>query len=493
MAIKIVGLGPSDGRYITREAWDILTAAEVVYLRTAHHPTIDDLPAHVKLISFDHLYENASRFSDVYIQMADQVVRLAQEALPESGDIVFAVPGHPLIGETVVLKILAKAEKLNLQVDITAGLSFVEPTLTSLGIDGLDGLQLFDALEIAGYNHPPLNTDTALLIGQVYNRQVANELKLALMALYPDEHEVVLIHSAGNESQMMEFIPLHSIDHSQHINHLSSLFVSPLPYLSSLPALAETIAYLRGPNGCPWDQEQTRQSMRSGFLEEAAEVLTAIDQDNEDAICEELGDLMYHIVMQAQLASEMDQFSLTDVVAGIEGKLRRRHPHVWGDENVNDSADVIRNWEELKTNEKEESGEFVSILDNIPNPLPALARSRKIQQRVAKVGFDWPSEDGVLDKLAEEVSELKSAVTPGHKHAEMGDILFSLVNWARWHNIDAEIALRDANIRFERRFRYMETMAREQALTIESLELDALDKLWEAAKLEVDTGSTLIN
>jgi MazG family protein len=229
--------------------------------------------------------------------------------------------------------------------------------------------------------------------------------------------------------------------------------------------------------------------MRSGFLEEAAEALAAIDQDSEEAICEELGDLMYHILMQAQLAREMDQFSLTDVVAGIEGKLKRRHPHVWGDDNVNDSADVIRNWEELKANEKKESGEITSTLDNIPNPLPALAKSRTIQKQVAKIGFDWPTDDGVLNKLVEEVGELKLAVTPAHKHAEMGDILFSLVNWARWHDIDAEIALRDANMRFERRFRRMETMAREQALTIERLELDALDKLWEAAKLEVDASS----
>jgi tetrapyrrole methylase family protein/MazG family protein len=498
MTITVVGLGPGDGRLLTRQAWQVLSEAGTVYLRTARHPAVSDLPTTVQPVSFDHLYEAAEDFATVYGQIVAELLWLEREA----GAIVYAVPGHPLVGESTVTGLLKAAEAAGVQVEIVAGLSFVEPALTAVGVDGLDGLQLFDAIEIAGYHHPPVNPELPLLLAQVYSQFVANELKLSLMALYPDEHSVFLVHAAATAEQVVEPTPLYAIDRSGRVGHLTSLYVPPLPYAASLATLAETVAILRAPGGCPWDQEQTPQSMRAGFLEEAAEVLAAIDADDPAALAEELGDVLYHLVMQAQMAAENGDFSLVEVVAGIDEKLKRRHPHVWGDWQVADSAEVVRNWEMIKGEEKkgmnrrerggreeeerereeEKEREAASLLDNIPVALPALARSQKIQERVKKVGFDWPDMGGVLDKVREEVVELQAAASPAEQASEMGDVFFALVNVARWLEIDAETALREANLRFTRRWQRLEEIAAERGLVLGQLDVVALEELWQEVK-----------
>jgi tetrapyrrole methylase family protein/MazG family protein len=275
-------------------------------------------------------------------------------------------------------------------------------------------------------------------------------------------------------------MPLYQIDRSDQIGHLTSLYVPPLPYKATLPALAETVAILRSPEGCPWDQEQTPKSMRAGLLEEVGEVLDAIDTADSDGLREELGDTLYHLVMQVQMASETGDFTLSEVVAGIEAKLKRRHPHVWGDWEVADTAEVLRNWEMLKKEEKVD--EAKSLLDSIPSALPALARSQKIQDRVRAVGFDWPDVDGVFAKLDEEIVELRAANVPDELAAELGDTFFVLTNLALWLDVDAESALREANQRFTLRFRHLEKLVDERGLRWEQLDLPALDLLWEEVK-----------
>jgi tetrapyrrole methylase family protein/MazG family protein len=482
MAITIVGLGPGDGRYLTREAWRLLNVTETVLVRTALHPAVDELPDTVEVISFDDAYEAASSFDEVYGSIAAKVLQLGREAAEQANEIIYAVPGHPLVGESTVATILSAASTEGLAVRVVDGLSFVEPTLAALEMDALEGLQLFDALEIAGYNHPPLSSDLPALLGQLYSRLVAGEVKLALMTLYPDDHEVALVHGAGSNSQKVERIPLYRIDRSDQIGHLTSLFVPPLPYPGTLASLAETVAHLRGPEGCPWDQEQTSQSLRAGFLDEASEVLQAIDEGDSDALREELGDMFYHLVMQAQIAAEQEEFRLNEVIGGIVGKLKRRHPHVWGDVEVSDSEQVIQNWEQIKDQENHHSTKAESVLNNVPLALPALARAQKVQQRVSRVGFDWPEVSGVEAKVQEEIGEVRAAGTDAARHDEMGDLLFALVNWTRWLGVDAESALRDAIRRFERRFRLVERFADDRGLDLAELTIDELDSLWNEAK-----------
>lgn len=481
MAITIVGLGPGDAGLITRQAWHLLTSATDVWVRTSRHPAVADLPPSVTIHSFDEVYDRAGDFASVYASIAAAVVERGRSA-----DILYAVPGDPSVGEATVQAIVAAAQADGLAVALVPGLSFLEPVLAAVGIDALDGLQLFDAIATGSRLVPPINPDVPVILGQVYNRAMANEVKLALMAIYPPELPVVLVHHAGQEGELLESVPLHAMDHSEHIDHLTTLYIPALPVKAGLPTLAETVAVLRSPEGCPWDQEQTPQSMREGLLEEAYEVLAALDADDTANLREELGDLLYHIVMQAQMAAEMDDFTLTDVIAGIEAKLKRRHPHVWGDWEVNDTAQVLLNWELLKQQEKAGQTDVPeSILDNVPLALPALVRSQKIQDRVAKQGFDWPAVDGVYDKIAEEIDEVRAGQTFEEQTAELGDLLFAVVNLARWHGVDAEIALREANQRFDRRYRLVEQLAVERGLTLSALDINELEALWQEAKATV--------
>lgn len=479
MTITIVGLGPGDAGLITRQAWHLLSAADTLYLRTSRHPAVAGLPANLTLRSFDSIYQTSERFDDVYRHIADELLRLSAD-----GDIIYAVPGNPFVGETTVMAVVEAARVAEIPVRIIPGVSFVEPVLAAVGMDLLDGLQIFDAIEISGFLYPPINPDYPSLLGQVYNRLLAGELKLALMSVFPAEHRVALVHSAGESDQVVEWSALYEIDRSAHIDHLSSLYVPALPVKGGLPTLAETVAVLRSPGGCPWDQEQTPQSMRGGFLEEAYEVLTALDAGDSENLREELGDLLYHIVMQTQMAAEAGEFTLTDVIAGIEAKLKRRHPHVWGDWQVSDSAEVLRNWEILKQREKagRVSERTPSLLDGIPVSLPALTRSQKIQSRVASVGFDWPDIAGVYDKLTEEIGELREAGTPDEQRLELGDILFVVANLAQWLGIEAESALREANDRFSRRFQGVEQIITERGLNWNELSFPEMDTLWEEAK-----------
>jgi tetrapyrrole methylase family protein/MazG family protein len=473
--ITIVGLGPGDGRYLTREAWQVLVSAETLYLRTKDHPVIDDLPAGLDIHSFDALYEASADFETVYAEIVRTIVDLGQREA-----VVYAVPGHPYIAEATVLGIIDSAEKHAIPVTVIAGLSFIEPALAAVRYDGLNGLQLFDAIDIARFEHPPINPDTPVLLGQVYSRFMAAEVKLALMRIYPDDHPVQLIHAAGNQQEQVEPVPLYAIDHSELIRNLTCLFIPALPLVASIESFAETIAVLRGPDGCPWDREQTPQSMRAGFIEEVAEAIEALDLDDMEALCDELGDVLLHIVFQAQMAAETGEFTLTDIVAGIDAKIKRRHPHVWGDVVVRDLNDLNKTWEAIKAQEKPSTGN--ATLGNISDVLPALARSQKIQNRVAKIGFDWPTVDGVWGKLEEETAELKAADSAENRHQELGDLLFVAVNLARWHDVDAEIALRDANQRFMRRFQTVEALATQRELLLTAMNIDEIEKLWQESK-----------
>jgi len=253
----------------------------------------------------------------------------------------------------------------------------------------------------------------------------------------------------------------------------------PYKNLRSFTTLRRIVARLRGPRGCPWDRAQTPASLKTSFLEEAYEFLEAIDKNDTSALRDELGDLMLHVMLQAQMASETGRFKMEDVLEGINRKLIHRHPHVFGKTKVNGAEDVVANWEILK---REERPEGKSLMDSVPGQLPALAQANSLQRRAANVGFDWPEVSGIVDKLSEEVSELDKAPTRDEKAKEFGDVLFTLVNIARRWDIDLEAALREANKRFADRFRYMEELCRRRKLKFEKLTLDEQNALWEEAK-----------
>ena len=479
MTITIVGLGPGDAQQITREAWSVLVMADEVYLRTEHHPTVKGLPDHLSLHSFDYVYDQAQSFDEVYHDIAAQVIRLGQRP----GGVVYAVPGHPLVGESTVTRILKLAEQAGLAVRIINSVSFIAPILVSLGMDALDGLQMADAMDIAAQHHPRLNPDVPAIIGQLYDRQVASEVKLTLMNQYPDDHPVKLMHAVGTDQERVETLPLYELDRRDDVSHLTALYVPPLAQPGAFETFQDTIAHLRAPDGCPWDREQTHQSLRRNLLEEAYEVLAALDAEDADALREELGDLLLQIVLHSQIAVEEGEFSMSDVIASIDAKIKRRHPHVFGDVQVSGVGDVVANWETIKKGERAENGNgHKSALDGVPRDLPALAQAEAYSERASRVGFDWPSVDGILDKVAEEAREIQAATSAEERAQEFGDLLFALVNTARWIKIDPEAALRAANEKFVARFRRVEALARAQSRDLKGMSLADLDELWELAK-----------
>ncbi len=251
---------------------------------------------------------------------------------------------------------------------------------------------------------------------------------------------------------------------------------------------------LRLPDGCPWDREQTHESLRNHLLEEAYEVYDALADGATPALAEELGDLLLQVILHAQLAAEAGVFDLTDVEAGLSAKIVRRHPHVFGDAEARTAGDVNRQWERIKADERKAAGEAAGIatdevprkgaLDGVSRSLPALAASQEIQDRAAHIGYEWPSVEGVLDKVHEELAELRAAATPAEQAEEYGDLLFVLVNVARWQGIEAEAALRGANDKFRRRFASVERQAFEQEVALKDLSFERLDELWDAAKAE---------
>ena len=476
VTITIVGLGPGDPHLMTREACQVIESATELWLRTEHHPTVAGLPSHLMLHSFDYLYEEAEDFRQVYDAVANEVLRLGQRP----GGVVYAVPGHPLVGEATVRQILAQAEDAGLDTRVVEGLSFVEPTLTALRVDALAGLQLVDAVEMAGRYHPPLNPDLPVLLGQLYSRALAADVKLTLMNQYPDDHEVTLVHAAGTRGQRIDRLPLYELDRRESIAHLTTLYVPPLPGVTGFEGLQDTVAHLRAPGGCPWDREQTHKSLRAGLLEEAYETVAAIDAGDVRALQEELGDFLLQVLLQVQIATEEGEFKMVDVISGIDAKLKHRHPHVWGDRMVAGTGEVLQRWEELK---REEKGKQHSTLDGVPAALPAVQQADTYSRRAARVGFDWSNPGSVADKVREEMAEVEAATTPEELEAELGDLLFAVVNWARWLKVDPETALRQASNRFARRFRGVERVARERGLEMAALTIDEMEVLWQQVKL----------
>ncbi len=476
-SVTIVGLGPGDPRYLTAEASQVLAAAGEVYLRTRQHPVVSSLPGQSRVHSFDALYDSAESFEALYRAIADQVLALGER--PEG--VIYAVPGHPLVGETTVRLILEAAPEHGLPVRLVDGLSFVEPVLSALHLDALSGLQLADALDLAAQHSPLVDPDRPALVGQLYSREVAGDAKLTLLNVYPAEHPVTLIRAAGTPQQEIRSLPLAELDRGT-VDHLTSLYIPPLARLGSLLTFQELIAHLRSPLGCPWDREQTHQSLRPHLLEETYEVLAALDLDDMQELKEELGDLLLQIVLHTQIATECGEFTMPDVVGYISEKLRRRHPHVFGEVTVGGTGDILRNWEEIKRAEKG-TRRVASTFEGVSSALPALARAQAITERAARIGFDWPDLDSVWHKLEEEVAELRAATDADSQAHELGDVLFTLVNLARWLKVDAESALREATARFVARVEAVEEEALAAGRQPQDLSLAELDELWAQVKV----------
>ena len=483
--ITILGLGPGDFKHLTLEAHQHLAEIPEIYLRTRLHPMVRDLPRDLRIVSFDEVYEREEKFEDVYETIIQQVLELGRR---QQG-VTYAVPGHPYVAEATSPEIIRRARQEEIPVRIIEGLSFLEPAFSALGIDPFPYLMVADALDIGMQNYPPFSPSQPLLIGQIYSRQIASEVKLTLTNVFPDEHAVKLVHAAGTSAEVVEELSLYEIDRSPHIGLLTILYVPALSKEASFEAFQEVIARLRAPDGCPWDRKQTHSSLRSYLLEETYELIDALDQEDPDKMAEEFGDLLLQILLHAEIANEEGEFSMKDILEGIHRKIVRRHPHVFKDENLKDADEVLVSWERIKAQEREQNGEAEKdkgLLDGISAAMPALLQAQHIQDRAARVGFDWDSIEPVIAKVNEEMREVQEASGEVELAMEIGDLLFSVVNLARWYKVDAESVLRETNQKFRKRFKYIEHQAKKNGQDLNAMTLEEMDKYWEEAKGKSD-------
>lgn len=492
--IHVVGLGPGAIDQIGLGNMRVLEEASELFLRTASHPAVKWLDhKQIEYRTFDELYEREESFHQVYEQIVSELMNAAAKAEKE---IVYAVPGHPMIAEKTVQLIRERCEAQGMELVIAGGESFLDQAFISFGLDPIDGFQLLDGTSL---DHKLLQPYLHTFIAQVYDRSVASDVKLTLMECYPDDHPIMIgdhLGIAGRE--VIREIPLFELDRLAAYGNLFMVYIAKTNDSNVVnkrfERLHEIVAYLRSPEGCPWDQEQTHTSIRRNLIEETYEVLETIDDDDPDAMREELGDLMLQVMLHAQMEEETGAFNIHDVIQTLNDKLIRRHPHVFGKEKAGNAEEALLNWDQIKKEEKKKAGVQVdeqSILDSVPRDLPGLLKALEYQKKAAKVGFDWEQTEAVLAKIEEELAELsETLVSSGEdneevkarQEEELGDLLFSVVNAARFLKIDPELAITRTNRKFYRRFSYIEQQQRLSGKEIEHTDLIEMEQIWQEAK-----------
>ncbi len=483
--IVVVGLGPGGHDHVTEETRQAIERIGHRYLRTTVHPSADLVP---EAVSFDRLYDAADTFDDVYVEITAALV----SAAAEHGEILYAVPGSPLVLERTVRYL---RDRDDVDVVILPAMSFLDVAWARLGIDPVEaGVRLVDGHEFAtaaaGERGP-------LLVAHAHADWVLSEIKLAVDGATGDER-VTILQALGTDDERIVETTWSELDRTVTADHLTSLWI---PHLAA-PVGAEYVRFhqltrlLR--EQCPWDIEQTHESLVPHLLEETYEVVDAVhgldpdDPTTDDDLIEELGDLLYQIEFHATIAEQEGRFTIADVATGIHDKLVRRHPHVFGDlagEDL-DTDEVLSNWDDIKRAEKSRT----SVFDGIPRSMPALAYAAKVGTKASRVGFDWPDVTGAFPKIAEETAELADTVfdhagtvdiddeRSARSAEELGDLLFAIVNVARHLDIDPELALRAATDKFRARFVGVERLAVQRSIDLRAADLATLDALWDDVK-----------
>lgn len=478
--LTIIGLGPGSKSYLTIEALEEIKSAPLVYVRTMKHPVmsyLEEQGGHFE--SYDSFYESSENFDDVYKRIAADVIKKLEES-----DVVYAVPGNPFVAESTVEQLIENVPEENLR--IVHGASFIDAIVTTLRIDPVYGLKIVDGLTID--EMVPDVTSDALII-QVYDQRVASEVKIKLMNYYDDDHEVIVVRGAGIEDEeIIMTVPLYELDRVDCLDHLTSVYIEAVHPEDRrkffMPDLVNVMTTLRSQDGCPWDREQTHESLRRYLIEESYEVIEAIDNDDLWSLEEELGDLLLQVVFHAEIASENGYFNINDVITGIYEKMVRRHPHVFDDVDVENSDEVLVNWEAIKQEEKSATTVAENLL-TISKTFPPLLRAEKIQKKMAKVGFDWPDVTGAIEKVREELEEVEHAISENNVDytlREIGDLLFAVVNIARILKLDPSEALSLTNEKVISRFTFVEETLLSKGKVLEEESLETMDELWDLAK-----------
>jgi tetrapyrrole methylase family protein/MazG family protein len=488
--ITVVGLGTGDENQLSLGIYKKLQNSKHVYVRTKLHPVVRFLEQNqLHFQSFDKVYEKQESFSKVYEIISELLIAEARR-LPAEEEMIYAVPGHPMVAEYTVQLLRRRCPEEGIGLHILGGESFLDQAFLRLGFDPIEGFQLLDGTDL---HRSALNPGIHTVIGQIYDSHIASDVKLTLMEVYPDDYPVVIAHALGIQGdERIRKVPLFELDRKEDFGNLSLVWIPKTEQESitrrTFERLHEIIAVLRSPEGCPWDREQTHASIRKNLIEETYEVLETIDDDDPDAMREELGDLLLQVMLHSQMEEEAGTFTVYDVIGELNDKLIFRHPHVFGDKGADNADEALENWQAMKAKEKEKKGidtAALSVLAGVPRDLPALLKAVKLQKKAAEVGFDWDRIDDVMLKIEEELAELKEAIEEGSldKHQEeLGDLLFAVVNLARFLKTDPEMALAATNKKFIRRFEYIEEQLRISGKNFVQTDLTEMEKWWQQAK-----------
>lgn len=478
--IKIIGLGPGASDALTLGTMKVLKNCDKVFLRTEKHPTVEFIKDEgIEFETYDYAYETYDNFDEVYENIAKDLL----EKSFKYDEVVYGVPGHPLVAEKSVVNLINLCEANSVSYEIIPAVSFVDAIMERLKIDPVEGLKIIDAFDI---NNQVLDKRIGTIITQVYNQFIASEVKLRLQEFYNDDTEIFYVRAAGIEGlESIRKMQLYELDMQQDIDYLTSIYIpKDITNKKDFNDLVDIIEILRGEEGCPWDREQTHDSLKKALIEESYEVIDAIDKQDDDALIEELGDVLLQVIFHASIGKEEGFFDVSDVIQGICNKMISRHPHVFNNEIANTSEEVLVKWDDLKRKEKG----FSTVTDEInaiAKSLPALLRAEKIQKKAQKVGFDWNKVEDAIEKVKEELNELKEVYNGENRERiveEMGDLLFACVNVARFLKVDGELALNLACDKFSRRFAYMEKEALSRSNSLTNMTLAEMDDLWNEAK-----------
>lgn len=478
--IKIIGLGPGSPEALTIGSINALKDGGQVFFRTEKHPTVDYLKNNgINFKTLDNFYEESKSFDEVYESIANYIV----DRYEEDSNIIYAVPGHPLVAEKSVFNLIQICKNKNIEYSIIPAVSFVDAMMESLKIDPIEGLKIIDAFDI---KNQVLDKRIGTIITQVYNRFIASEVKIQLAEYYDDETEIIFVRGAGIQGiESIRRIPLYELDMQEDIDYLTSIYIpKDLDNKKDFNDLIQIVETLRGENGCPWDREQTHQSLKNDFIEECYELIDAIKNEDIDGMVEELGDILLHVVFQSSLGNEEGYFNIQDVIQGICNKMIFRHPHVFGNIKVSDSNEVLDRWEELKNQEKKYQS-LTEKMQMIAKSIPSITRARKIQKIASKVGFDWEDAKYAIDKVKEESEEILDVYKSNNMEKiteEVGDLLFASVNVSRMLGVNEDDALNEAINKFIYRFSKIEEIAKSKNKSMSDMTLEEMDEIWDSTK-----------
>jgi len=466
--VTIVGLGPGDPNLLTVEARHVLAGAAEVHTHSARHPALTTLPPSTPVIAVEA----------PAAALVEELLTLARR--PQG--IVYAVPGHPLVGDAAAAALIDACRREGLPCRVVAGVGLLETACEALGIDAVAaGVQLIDPLD------PRPDPGRPALLAPLPGAPLLPTLRDTLLDIYPPDHAAIVVSTAVSPPQRWE-VSLADLADATPPDEPACLYLPALPSernFRTFDGLEAIVHRLRAPGGCPWDRAQTHESLKRFLLEEAYETLAALDEGDPKKLREELGDLLLQVLLHTEIASESGEFRLADVVESIGRKLVRRHPHVFGDVQVETPEQVVDNWEAIK---RDERGDDRPLLADVPPAMPALAYSQALQSRASTVGFQWPDVERVLEKLVEELEELSKVEDTTARRDEMGDVLFVLTSVARHLGVDAEEALRLAARKFRERFTRMEALAQERGHDLAQLSLPEMEALWQEAKAAGGSG-----